>query len=188
MTSLEYLTDSHVSALARMASDRRISETSGVPTGCDETIVRVWVTANRIQPRKEITFVIMHNGDIAGCCILKKINWEAGHAELSSWLGVDFWAKGIAAEASELMRDFAFETYTFHYLHVHYLKATNGVAGRIGERLGFIPDVSRDDVPVRGRFQHLAPDVWTFMILHRERWQISRRSPSWAIFPKTSIR
>lgn len=184
MVSLEYLSASHVPELARIATDPQISRTSGVPPTCDLSTVEGWLAENHNHPRKEITFTILTNRDIAGCCILKKVDWEGRQAELSYWLGVEFWSRGIATLAAALMRDFAFDCYNFVQLHAHYLKVYNAASGRILEKLGFAADTSRVDVPVAGRFLPLAPDVWTFCILDRVRWQSMKSGSAWALQPR----
>ncbi len=183
--SLEFLADLHATHLAQIAGDPRVSKTSGVAPLCDEATVRTWAAKNLQHPRDEITFVIIVDHVVAGCAVLRKIDWQDRHAELSYWLGVAFWGKGIALVASEMLRDIAFECFGLAHLHAHYLRANNAPSGRILEKLGFLPDQSRSDQPVSGRFQHLAPDVWTFVTLSRARWQVGCAASSWAIHSKT---
>ncbi|MEM7029344.1 MAG: GNAT family N-acetyltransferase [Chloroflexota bacterium] len=123
-------------------------------------------------PREEISFVIKDDSNIVGCCVLKKINWDAGEAEISYWIGSEFWNRGIGVEAARLTRNVAFEVYNFKFLHAHYLKLTNPASGKILEKLGFEPDAEKQDFKVAGRYKDAAPDdVWTFYKLKRETWE-----------------
>lgn len=183
MVSLEYLSASHVPELARIAADPQISRTSGVSPTYDLSTVGGWLTENHNHPRKEITFTIVVDRTVVGCCILKKVDWQGRQAELSYWLGVDFWGRGIATAAAALMRDFAFDCFNFIQLHAHYLRVNNAASGQILGKLGFVVDTSRADVPVEGRFQPLAPDKWTFCVLDRVRWQSMKSNSSWALQP-----
>lgn len=171
MVTLETLAERHLVALARLAADPRVSRTSGVPPGCDLAAVRGWLAANRCVRPAAFTFTIVADGVAAGCAILKKIDWTAGHAELSYWLGAEFWRRGIAAEAAVALRDMAFAQHGFEYLHAHYLKDNCAASGRILEKLGFEADAAKPDAPVTGRFAALAPDVWTFRRLTRAAWR-----------------
>lgn len=168
--SLELLSVEHVDALVKIANHPRISRTSGVVPGCDEAVIVNWAAENRQQHPTEVTFAIRKAHRIAGCCILKKMDAVHHTAELSYWLGVDFWGQGIARMAAALLRDRAFEHYGVQSLSAHYLKNNNPVSGHILMHIGFVANSSRDDVPVQGRFLHLAPDVWTFCQLTRGRW------------------
>lgn len=169
--SLEILSDKHVDALAKIANHALISRTSGVVPECDEMVVRSWMEKNKQPIPQEITFVINWNHQVAGCCILKKMDMARHRAELSYWLGVDFWGQGIAQKAAALLRDMAFESYELYSLHAHYLKINNPVSGYILENIGFSRDISCDDESLKGRFKVLAPDVWVFYVLTREKWQ-----------------
>ncbi|MEM7124777.1 MAG: GNAT family N-acetyltransferase [Chloroflexota bacterium] len=179
--ALEFLTDLHVQDLARIASNPLISKTSGVPPDCDESVVRSWVIENGKQTPDEITFTITVDQNVAGCCILKKVDWETRHAELAYWLGVDFWGRGIATSAVMAMRDFAFDCYSLACLQSHYLRDSNAASGQILKKLGFVADRTRDELPVSGRFQELAPDVWTFVRLDWEKWRSEHTNSSWSL-------
>jgi RimJ/RimL family protein N-acetyltransferase len=181
MVSLELLEESHVPRIALLANDPRISATSGVPPCCGVDVVRGWASSNAVEMPKEITFVVLSDRTPVGCCILKKVDWLQRNAELSYWLGFEHWGMGVASSAAEILRDFAFEVYHFEFLHSHYLRESNVASGRILEKLGFVPDEVRQDLPVEGRFQYLSPDVWTFRILRRFAWQASRKSRTWAL-------
>ncbi len=107
--SLEFLADLHATHLAQIAGDPRVSKTSGVAPLCDEATVRTWAAKNLQHPRDEITFVIIVDHVVAGCAVLRKIDWQDRHAELSYWLGVAFWGKGIATKAVEMVVNYLIE-------------------------------------------------------------------------------
>lgn len=167
---LEPLSSQHTASLLRLANHPDIAKTSGVPSPCDEQQVKLWVEVS-LQPQGiEKHFAIVLEGQIVGCCILKKIDWLSGSAELSYWLGVDYWGRGIASRAAALLAQLAFEQLGFEQLHSHYLERSNTSSGKILAKLGFEADTRFADVPVGGRFAPLAPDVWTFVRLTKQRW------------------
>ena len=125
MITLEYLKESHVPALHKLANDPKVSATSGVPYPCEVETVKRWVEQNNGGERRVLTFVILVDNQVAGACILKKIDWDKLEAELAYWLGVQFWGKRIGTTAALMLRDFAFEFYNFKRMHSHFLKRHN---------------------------------------------------------------
>jgi hypothetical protein len=73
------------------------------------------------------------------------------------------------------MIDIAFTYLGFNFLHSHYLKANNVPSGAILLKHGFVPDNSRADVGVEGRFEKYENDVWTFVKLNRDDWVSGKR-------------
>lgn len=167
---IEPLQPQHSDAVLELACNPLISKTSGVPENCDANTVNTWVSHNQLAA-KELTFTIKVDGEIAGCCALKKIDTHAKKAELSYWLGVDFWGKGITTQAAALLCDFAFDTLQLHRLESHFLKNNNKASGKVLTKLGFVADTTRADMPVADRYLVFAPDAWTFVVLPRTRWQ-----------------
>ena len=178
---LEFLNDSHVNDVAKLANNSHISETSGVPPNCSEEIVKSWVNQNRRDDRSQVHFAIQTETQTVGCCILKKMDFANRNAELAYWVGEEFWGKGIATSAALLMRDVAFEFFNLEFLHSHYLKINNVASAKILARLGFVPDNSQSDMPVTDRFARLRPDVWTFVKLHRQKWLDMESTKGWFI-------
>lgn len=169
---LELIQKKHRLPLLKIADDTRISDTSGVPENCTEADIQVWIDASLTIPSKEMHFVLSDENacsskDVIGCCILKKIDWEKREAELSYWLGVDYWGKGLGSKAAKLMAENAFNIFGFNALNSHYLKIGNAPSGKILQKLGFVPDLSREDLPAEGRFLKHEGDVWTFVTLKR---------------------
>lgn len=167
---IEPLQAQHSDAVLELASNPLISKTSGVPENCDANTVNTWVSHNQLAA-KELTFAIKVDGKIAGCCTLKKIDAQTKKAELSYWLGVDFWGKGITTQAAALLCDYAFETLQLHRLESHFLKNNNKASGKVLTKLGFVADTTRADMPVEDRYLVFAPDAWTFVVLPRTLWK-----------------
>lgn len=100
---LEPLSSQHTASLLRLANHPDVAKTSGVPSPCDEQQVKLWGEMSLQSQGIEKHFAIVLEGQIVGCCILKKIDWLSGCAELSYWLGVDYWGRGIASRAAALL-------------------------------------------------------------------------------------
>ena len=92
--NLALIQESHLSSLARVAADDRIAQTSGVPLNCSEDDARQWMNTSLVPASQEMHYVLLVEGKPAGCCILKKIDWQQREAELSYWLGVEYLGEG----------------------------------------------------------------------------------------------
>lgn len=166
---IEPLQHQHVETVRSLANNPLVSQTSGVPPNCDTHAVNEWIVQNKMGT-KELTFTITADAHIVGCCALKNIDWQAKKAVLAYWLGVDFWGKGIATQASALLCDFAFKRLQLGTLESHFLKNSNKASGNVLKKLGFIADTAQADLPVADRYLMFAPDVWTFVVLPRTVW------------------
>lgn len=164
---LELIDSRHMQPLLRIAADKRIAQTSGVPENCTEQDIAEWINRSLQVPAEEMHFVLVANDKVLGCCILKKIDWQNREAELSYWLGVDYWGKGLGSTAARLMAAAAFDILGMKALNSHYLKSGNAPSGRILEKLGFEADPCKQDLPAEGRFLTQPGDVWTFVKLSR---------------------
>ncbi|TDO98954.1 GNAT family N-acetyltransferase [Marinomonas balearica] len=165
---LELIQTKHIQALVKIASDTRISDTSGVPENCNENDVTAWLESSLAVPSAEMHFVLLEGENVCGCCILKKIDWVKREAELSYWLGIDYWGKGLGTQAARLIAENAFNLFGFKALNSHYLKIANAPSGKILHKLGFVKDETRADLKAEGRFLMHENDVWTFVTLERE--------------------
>ncbi|ADZ90663.1 GNAT family N-acetyltransferase [Marinomonas mediterranea] len=165
---LELIQEKHILPLVQIACDTRISDTSGVPENCNEKDVTGWMNTSLTVPSAEMHFVLSIDDSVCGCCILKKIDWDKREAELSYWLGVDYWGKGLGTKAARLMAENAFNILGFKKLNAHYLEIANAPSGKILQKIGFVKDETRADLKAEGRFLLCENDVWTFVTLSRD--------------------
>jgi [ribosomal protein S5]-alanine N-acetyltransferase len=64
-----------------------------------------------------------------------RVEEQHQHAELGYWLGVDYWGKGYATEASREMVRYGFEVLRLYRIFASHFKH-NDVSGRILKKLG----------------------------------------------------
>ncbi|MBM6550062.1 GNAT family N-acetyltransferase [Marinomonas ostreistagni] len=164
---LELIKEHHLEAICALANNPNISRTSGVPDNCQPEHVQAWIQTTHAPQGEEMHFVIWYNSDIVGCCILKKICYQARTAELSYWIGEPYWGKGIASQAATFALRIAFEVLHLEQVDAHFLKHNNQVSAAILYKLGFKPDPNREDLPVSGRFNIFEGDLWSFVSLPR---------------------
>lgn len=165
---LELINEHHLEAICVLANNPNISRTSGVPDNCQLEHVYSWIHSTHAPKSEEMHFVIVSEEGVIGCCILKKINYHIQSAELSYWVGEPYWGKGLTQKAAKYALQFAFESLNLAKVDAHYLKHNNAASGSVLSKLGFVPDNSRKDLPVDGRFKTFTGDVWTFVSITRQ--------------------
>ncbi|MBP6138648.1 MAG: GNAT family N-acetyltransferase [Brachymonas sp.] len=175
-TSLALLQKAHCDALHALANDAHISPTSSIPHPCPPEVITGWLADNQNAQGPQKNFTILHKGEIAGVAMLKKIDHAAKHAELAYWVGYPFWGKGIGQRAAQITVQHAFTHMGLQRLHSHCLKQGNPASRKILERLGFVPDAQRADMPTEDRFAQLFPgDFWAFYALTLQEFTAAKR-------------
>jgi RimJ/RimL family protein N-acetyltransferase len=123
-----------VTAIARLANDRRIAEHTRRlphPYSQDHAVAFVRKTAD---DRQAITFLIEHNYVPVG---MTGIEWgEACEPELGYWLGVDHWGQGFGTEAARAVIDHFFEQHDCGHLHAG-ARVANPASRNVLEKCGF---------------------------------------------------
>jgi RimJ/RimL family protein N-acetyltransferase len=117
--------------IAILAGDRRVAEnTAQIPNPYGIEDAKKWIVDAVAQPA---TYVITVSGEIVGVCSL---NVRDEIPEVGYWIGVPFWGRGYATEATHRLVDCA-----FHELGYSALKASarisNPVSRRVLEKCGF---------------------------------------------------
>jgi RimJ/RimL family protein N-acetyltransferase len=123
-----------VSAIARLANDRRIAENTRRlphPYSQDHAIEFVRGTA---EDNRGAVFLIENNFVPIG---VVGVNWHAPDApELGYWLGVEHWGQGFGTEAARAVIDFTFEEFDIEQL-MSGARVTNPSSRNILEKCGF---------------------------------------------------
>ncbi|WP_315723658.1 MULTISPECIES: GNAT family N-acetyltransferase [unclassified Bradyrhizobium] len=122
-----------VTAIARLANDRRIAEnTRRLPHPYSEVDAARFVRA--LEHSGETAFVIEHLDAPIG---MVGINRPAsGRAELGYWLGVEHWGRGFGTEAARAAIDDFFETSEDNVL-IGHARVSNPASRNILEKCGF---------------------------------------------------
>jgi RimJ/RimL family protein N-acetyltransferase len=122
-----------VSAIARIADDRRIAENTRLPHpySKDHAVDFVRHVASR---QRETVFLIEHNHTSIG---MVGADWrEEETPELGYWLGVDYWGQGFATEAARALIDFTFEEFDIPLIRSG-ARVANPASRNILEKCGF---------------------------------------------------
>ena len=123
-----------VTAIARIAGDRRIAEnTRRLPHPYSEVDAARFVRA-LVEQTSETAFLIEHVDEPIG---VVGINRPApGRAELGYWLGVAHWGRGFGTEAARAAIDYFFEENDDDLLLGH-ARVSNPASRNVLEKCGF---------------------------------------------------
>ncbi len=154
--------------LPALAGRREIADTTiSVPHPYSEEHAREWISR---QPAlaaegKEFSFAVTLDNQLIGAVGLRDVSKEHLHAEMGGWIGVPWWGKGYASEATAAVLRFAFEDLKLNRVHAHHM-VRNPASGRVLEKVGMRKEgVLRQAVRKWGVFE----DVVILSIL-REDW------------------
>jgi RimJ/RimL family protein N-acetyltransferase len=123
-----------VTAIARLANDRRIAENTRRlphPYSQEHAVAFVRTTASNSA---DVAFLIEHNFSPIG---MVGINWsERELPELGYWLGFEHWGQGFGTEAARAAIDYFFEELSHEQLFA-CARVTNPMSRNILEKCGF---------------------------------------------------
>lgn len=122
--------------LAALANDKRIAEnTRRIPHPYKRSDADDFISAVNVPgPDGEVAFMItLRDGPVIGAC---GIAMQDGAPDVGYWLGVKYWNKGYATEATRAVIDFAFTELGHDSLSAG-ARVTNPASRRILEKCGF---------------------------------------------------
>ena len=122
--------------LAALANDKRIAEnTRRIPHPYKRSDADDFISAVNVPgPDGEVAFLItLRDGPVIGAC---GIAMQDGAPDVGYWLGVKYWNKGYATEATRAVIDFAFTELGHDSLSAG-ARVTNPASRRILEKCGF---------------------------------------------------
>ncbi len=188
-------------ALRRLAGRREIADTMiSIPHPYTESQARIWIAghAEAFAQGEGIHFAIQlkpaagedarqpvsppgtaaatrprePGESIIGAIELRSIDREHAHAELSLWIGRDWWGHHFASEAALAVVRYGFEELGLNRIQAYHM-VRNPASGRVMEKIGMKQEgVLRQCVRKWGRFE----DVAVRAIL-REEWAVRVEPP-----------
>ena len=117
--SLRSFNQSDSERVALLAGEKIIADmTANIPHPYEFSIASKWISGhdNMFNERRGVVYAITlrSTGELIGAVSLPRI--EDGYGTLGYWLGVPYWGKGYAFEASQALIDFA--QYTFELVGI----------------------------------------------------------------------
>lgn len=116
-----------------------------------------WLDTHRqdFQQGLAVRFAIsrLSQGMLVGAVELRDLDNEHSQAELSFWLGKDWWGYGYSTEAAAPVVRFGFETLGLNRIYAHHM-VRNPASGRVLQKLGMrLEGLMRQRVRKWGQFE-----------------------------------
>jgi ribosomal-protein-alanine N-acetyltransferase len=127
------------STVQRLAGAREIAATTlTVPHPYPDGAAEEWIAthAGAWAERKGLTLAVTlrEDGALVGAVGLALVTSDR-RAELGYWIGVPWWSRGFATEASRALLDFGFGALGLHRIMARHM-AGNEASGRVMQKLG----------------------------------------------------
>ena len=162
-------------ALQRLAGRREIADTMvSIPHPFTPEYAAQWIAghAGAFARGEAVHFAITlaDDGALAGAVELRAISAEHQCAELSCWIGVEWWGRGLATEATEAVVRHGFERLGLNRI-VAFHMVRNPASGAALAKVGMCPEgLQRQAVCKWGRFEDVVP-----VAILREDWARNAR-------------
>ena len=119
--------------IQRLAGAREVAlNTLHIPHPYPDGAAEAWIVRHGTTP--EMVFAIEHQGQLIGGIGLVP-DRDHERAEIGYWIGVPFWGKGFATEASREMLRFAFNEQSFHRITAQVF-SRNEASARVLQKIG----------------------------------------------------
>ena len=141
--------------------------TQNIPHPYLDGMAEGWIASHAPawEEKRFLTLAVTNEPD--GLVGAVSLHLRAPHrrGELGYWIGLPFWNRGFATEASAALLDFGFNDLDLNRIQARHM-TRNPPSGRVMQKLGMSSEgVQRQYVLVRGRFE----DVATYAVLRGER-------------------
>jgi RimJ/RimL family protein N-acetyltransferase len=155
--------------LQQLAGARAIADTTvSVPHPYDDGLAERWIQEQHaaFQQGRAVACALQFQEapPLLGCIGLRDRDPENLHAEIGVWIGVEWWGRGLALEATRALVDYGFRHWGLNRIRAgHFVR--NPASGRVLERAGFRREgLLREHVRKWGVFE----DVVLLGLLRRE--------------------
>lgn len=145
---LKTLTIEDAPAVMNLAKDKKVADTTlSIPHPYEEGMAEEWISTHlqMFFHKKGINLGIFlkENNEFIGSLGLMGSN-SFNRVELGYWIGVPYWCKGYATEASKALIDYGFKILKYHKITAHYISC-NPASGRVMAKCGMIKEGEMKD-------------------------------------------
>ncbi len=165
--------ESDAAAVQRLAGARQIADTTlNIAHPYEDGMAEAWIAthAGQFAEGSNVVFAIVdrESDELAGAIGLKTES-AIQKAELGYWVGVPYWSRGYATEASEALLAYGFEQLGLNRIAAQHF-TRNAASGRVMQKIGMTYEGTlRQGTRKWGKFEDL--DVYSIL---REEWLTER--------------
>jgi RimJ/RimL family protein N-acetyltransferase len=141
--------------------------TQNIPHPYEDGMAEEWIASHgpAWHTRRFLTLAITSRSDGLVGAVSLHINAAHRRGELGYWVGLPFWNRGYATEASAALLEFGFSDLALNRIQARHM-TRNPSSGRVMEKLGMSPEgIQRQYLLVRGTFE----DIPMYAILSSDR-------------------
>ncbi len=143
------------------------STTLNIPHPYEDGMAEDWISTHQAawDAKERVTLAMASEGDGVVGAISLHLNPTHRRGELGYWVGLPYWNRGYATEASAALLDFGFDVLGLNRIQAHHI-TRNPASGRVMQKLGMeFEGISRQHFLARGEFE----DVAGYAILRSDR-------------------
>jgi RimJ/RimL family protein N-acetyltransferase len=157
----------------RLAGAREVAATTAtIPHPYEDGMAEAWIASHRetAESGEDVVFAItLREGGALVGAIGMRVKPRHERAELGYWVGVPYWGKGYATEASRAMLDHGFGALGLRRIYAHHF-VSNAASGRVLLKIGMkLEGRLRQHMEKWGEWHDL--DVYGVL---REEWEEGR--------------
>ena len=135
----------------------KVLTTQTIPHPYEDGMAEEWIASHGPgwEAGKFLTLITSERDGLVGAVSLHN-NAAHRRGELGFWVGLPFWNRGYATEASGALLDFGFNELDLNRIQARHM-TRNPSSGRVMEKLGMKPEgIQRQDTLLRGTFEDIA--------------------------------
>lgn len=130
--------ESDAGELLRLAGAREIAATTlRIPHPYSLADAEQFIAAcsrNAERGSAAVFAITLQTGELCGACGLE-LDPVNSHAELGYWIGLPYWGRGFATEATSILIDFGFTHLDLHRIFAAHF-SNNPASGRVLQKIG----------------------------------------------------
>ncbi len=143
------------------------STTLNIPHPYEDGMAEDWIRSHEAawNAKQRVTLAMTSEGDGVVGAISLHLNSTHRRGELGYWVGLQYWNRGYATEASTALLDLGFDVLGLNRIQAQHI-TRNPASGRVLQKVGMeLEGIRRQHFLTRGEFE----DVAVYAILSSDR-------------------
>ncbi len=143
----------------RLAGAHEVASTTlNIPHPYEDGMAEDWIGSHEPawEAKKRVVLAMTTEGDGVVGTVTLHINSRHRRGELGYWIGLPYWNRGYATEASAALLGLGFDVLDLNRIQARHI-TRNPASGRVMQKLGMeFEGISRQHMLTRGEFEDIA--------------------------------